>query len=73
MLQETVILKGTRKNRIDSGKPVFVTSSAGLKDLASPAKKAFPKRAIIDLDTAEKILYLPTTDEEEAILGIFRE
>lgn len=73
VLQETVILKGTRKNRIDPEKPVLVTSSAGLKDLASPAKKVFPKRSIIDLDTAEKILYLPTTDEEEAILGIFRE
>lgn len=73
VLQETVILKGTRKNRIDPGKPVLVTSSAGFKDLASPAKKIFPKRTIIDLDTAEKILYLPTTDEEEAILSIFRE
>jgi adenine-specific DNA-methyltransferase len=73
VLQETVIHNVTRDNRTDPEKPVLVTSSADLKDLVSPAKKIFPKRAIIDLDTAEKILYLPTSDEEEAILGIFRE
>lgn len=50
VLQETVILKGTRKNRVDPEKPVAVTSSGGLKDLQSPARKVFPQREIIDLD-----------------------
>ncbi len=70
VLQETVIIKGTR--RYNPATHVKISSSNGLKDLNSQRIKMFPKNDIIDLTSDEKILYLPTTDNEEAVLEVFR-
>lgn len=72
VLQETVIIKGTRKQESNPYLQVVISSSCGLKDLKEPVFKTFPKKDIINLDSNEKILYLPTNDFEEAILEIFR-
>ena len=72
VLQETVIIKGTRKENFNPYSQVVISSSGGLKDLKEPAIKSFPKKDIIDLNSNEKILYLPTTDFEEAVLDIFK-
>jgi adenine-specific DNA-methyltransferase len=70
VLQETVIIKGTKRNK---PKPkVTISSSSGLKDIDSPIVKVFPKKDIIDFRSNEKILYLPTTDYEEAVLEVFK-
>lgn len=70
VLQETVIIKGTNKRKPES--QVTISSSSGLKDLKNPLIKVFPKKDIIDLSSNEKILYLPTTDYDEAVLEIFK-
>ncbi len=70
VLQETVIIKGSIRP-IPEPK-VIISSSGGLKDLANPLIKTFPKKDIIDLTSHEKILYLPTTDYEEEVLEIFK-
>jgi len=70
VLQETVIIKGTK--RANPEQQVTISSSGGLKDLQTPLIKTFPKKDIIDLNSNEKILYLPTTDYEEAVLEIFK-
>ena len=70
VLQETVIIKGTK--RANPLKQVIISSSAGLKDLQSPIIKIFPKKDIIDINSKEKILYLPTTDYEESVMEIFK-
>jgi adenine-specific DNA-methyltransferase len=70
VLQETVIIKGTKRPKPES--QVTISSSSGLKDLKSPLIKVFPKKDIIDLSSNEKILYLPTTDNDEAVLEIFK-
>ncbi|MBX2960739.1 MAG: Eco57I restriction-modification methylase domain-containing protein [Flavobacteriales bacterium] len=72
VLQETVIIKGTRRSNINYDSPVTITSSGGLKDLETPYTKVFPKKDIIDLNSEEKILYLPTNDFEESVLDIFK-
>jgi len=72
VLQETVIIKGTRKKNFNPNSQVVISSSGGLKDLKEPAIKSFPKKDIIDLNSNERILYLPTTDFEEAVLDIFK-
>lgn len=72
VLQEIVIIKGTRKKNFNIDSQVVISSSGGLKDLKEPAIKSFPKKDIIDLNSNEKILYLPTTDFEEAVLDIFK-
>ena len=70
VLQETVIIKGTKRRK---PKPrVTISSSSGLKDLKSPLIKVFPKKDIIDLNSSEKILYLPTTNYDEAVMEIFK-
>jgi len=70
VLQETVIIKGTKRPKPEP--QVTISSSSGLKDLRSPLIKIFPKKDIIDLNSNEKILYLPTTDYDEAVLEIFK-
>lgn len=70
VLQETVIIKGTKRPKPEP--QVIISSSSGLKDLKSPVIKIFPKKDIIDMNSKEKILYLPTTDNDEAVLEIFK-
>jgi len=72
VLQETVIIKGTRRVDLDQTSHVEISSSGGLKDLKDPAIKSFPKKDIIDLSSSEKILYLPTNAFEESVLDVFR-
>lgn len=70
VLQETVIIKGTK--RLNREPHVTISSSGGLNDLKTPLTKVFPKKDIIDLSSNEKILYLPTTDNDEAVMEIFK-
>jgi adenine-specific DNA-methyltransferase len=70
VLQETVIIKGVKRDNPKS--KINISSSGGIKDLQSSLTKTFPKKDIIDLNSSEKILYLPTTDYEEAVLDVFK-
>jgi len=72
VLQETVIIKGSRKEKINPNHHVSISSSNGLKDIQTPQIKTFPHKELIDLNSKEKILYLPTNDFEESILNIFK-
>jgi adenine-specific DNA-methyltransferase len=72
VLQETVIIKGKRKEIINQNHNVIVTSTQGLKDILTPELKTFKQKVLIDLSSNEKILYLPTNDFEESILDIFK-
>ena len=71
VLQETVIIKGTK--RLNPKPRVIISSSSGLKDIGEPVIESFPKKDIIDMDTNEKILYLPITEYDKTVLGIFKE
>lgn len=72
VLQETVILKGKKVQEVNTKKPIIISSSIGLKDLDNPLTKTLRLQDILDLDSSEKMLHLPTTDYEESILNIFR-
>lgn len=69
VLQETVVIKAIREE-IDSKKKVLVSSSAGIKDIVEPSIKYFNSSELIDLNSKEKILHLPTSDKEESILSL---
>lgn len=69
VLQETVVIKAIRE-KIDPNKKVLVSSSAGIKDLFEPIIKYFHSSELIDLNSKEKILHLPTSDKEESILSL---
>jgi len=72
VLQETVIIKGRRKEKNNPDHNVLVSSSRGLKDILTPELKTFRQKVLIDITSNEKILYLPTNDFEESILNIFK-
>ncbi|MFZ1559982.1 MAG: Eco57I restriction-modification methylase domain-containing protein [Saprospiraceae bacterium] len=69
VLQETVVIKAVRE-KIDPNKKVLVSSSTGIKDIFEPSIKHFNSSELIDLNSKEKILHLPTSDKEESILGL---
>jgi adenine-specific DNA-methyltransferase len=72
VLQETVIIKGRRKYRTNPKHKVDVQSSHGLRDIHSPMIKSFAQVELINLNSNEKILYLPTSDSDESILNVFK-
>jgi len=69
VLQETVIIKAIREE-INPNKNVLVSSSIGIKDIFEPTIKYFNSSELIDLNSKEKILHLPTSDKEESILNL---
>lgn len=69
VLQETVIIKAIREE-INPQKNVLVSSSVGIKDIFEPSIKYFNSSELIDLNSKEKILHLPTSDKEESILNL---
>jgi adenine-specific DNA-methyltransferase len=69
VLQETVVIKAI-KEKINPNKNVLVSSSLGIKDIFQPKIKYFNASELIDLNSKEKILHLPTSDKEESILNL---
>lgn len=72
VLQETLIIKGRRTDRIDLQSLVPINSSQGLKDIETPSVIFLPHEELIDLKSEEKILYTPVTESEKRILGQFK-
>jgi adenine-specific DNA-methyltransferase len=72
VLQETVIMKGTKANQQNTAKKILVSSSHGIKDIESPSVKSYKPEDLIDFKTKEKMLHLPTNDAEEEVVNLFR-
>lgn len=71
ILQETVIVKATKKRIMNDGK-VIISSSEGSKDIQNSKSRAFKLDEIIDLNSEQKILHIPTDYNDELILKYFR-
>ncbi len=69
VLQETVVIKAIRE-KLNPNKKVLVSSSTGIKDIFEPTIKYFHSSELIDLNSKDKILHLPTSDKEESILNL---
>lgn len=63
VLQETVILKAI-KEKINPSKEITITYSYGLNDLESIQKNKYCYSSLIDIDSKEMILHLPTNENE---------
>ncbi|MBM2816425.1 MAG: putative type modification methyltransferase [Ignavibacteria bacterium] len=72
VLQETIIIKGIRKETINQSARVRITSSNNYKDINFEEQKNFKHNEIIDINSKEKILHLPSNDNEENILNMFK-
>jgi adenine-specific DNA-methyltransferase len=72
VLQETLIIKATKKGHVDEDLIVEITSSKGISDLFTPRIKRYPLNQILNFKSKEKILHVPINDEEEEIIDLFR-
>lgn len=69
VLQELVI---TRMHPAGEVTNIIVSFSQGIRDLDQPHQKEYPAANIVDVDSDEKVVYLPVDSRDEAILSMFR-
>ena len=69
VLQELVIM---RMHPAGEVKDIIVSFSQGIRDLEQPHQKEYPAAYIVDIDSDEKVVYLPVDSRDEAILSLFR-
>lgn len=69
VLQELVIM---RMHPAGEVKNIIVSFSQGIRDLEQPHQKEYPAADIVDVDSVEKVVYLPVDSRDEAILSMFR-
>jgi len=69
VLQETVIVKAI-KTEINPMHKVMISSSKGLEDLNGLSVRYFCSNELINLESIEKILHLPTNDKEETVFRL---
>jgi adenine-specific DNA-methyltransferase len=73
VLQENVILVGTRKGAVSvDASYVTLSRSRGLDDLAHPLIQQVQRRLIIDEKQKDPVLHLPTSDIDTHLLQAFR-
>lgn len=72
VLQETLILKG-KKQKIN-GHPlsIIVTHSNGIRDIENYTEKVYKPSDLIDFNSREKIIHLPTNETEDKVIMLFK-
>jgi adenine-specific DNA-methyltransferase len=72
VLQETLILKG-KKQKLNGHLPkILLTHSNGVIDLDKPTQKQYQANELIDFNTKEKILHLPSNETEDKVIKLFK-
>lgn len=69
VLQEMVIM---RMVPVGNGKSTIVSYSQGISDLKHPCQKKYAAAEIVDVNSDEKVVYLPVDGRDEAILSLFQ-
>ena len=69
VLQELVIM---RMLPAGNDSRITVSYSQGISDLNCPYQKEYDAKDIVDVNSTEKVVYLPVDGRDEAILGLFR-
>jgi adenine-specific DNA-methyltransferase len=77
VLQENIIIKASKKEKIEPSnsnieKFLIVSSSFGMNDIEERRINAYKYSSLINFDSFQKILHLPTSDTDEKIIEIFR-
>ncbi len=72
VLQETLILKG-KKHLLSGHFPsIVVTHSKGISDIESYTEKTYLTSELIDFNSKEKIIHLPTNETEDKVIKLFK-
>jgi adenine-specific DNA-methyltransferase len=72
ILQETMIMMATKRTIENCQFPVVISSSKGVGDILTPEIWRLPQNCVMDMDSMEKILYIPTNKNEQSIIDLFR-
>lgn len=72
VLQETLILKATKKKESRADSEIIVSSCSGLQDIWQSKQKKYLQKDLIDLKSKEKIVHLPTNTKDETIIELFK-
>lgn len=72
VLQETLILKGKKPNINNHISSIILTHSHGIKDIETHTKRIYKTSELINLNSKEKILHLPTNETENKIIKLFK-
>ncbi|MCK9411582.1 MAG: N-6 DNA methylase [Prolixibacteraceae bacterium] len=72
VLQETLILKGEKQKLIKHKPSILVTHSNGIKDIEQFTEKLYRTNELIELDSKEKIIHLPTNETDDNVIKLFK-
>lgn len=72
VLQETLILKASKKKESKAESKIIVSTCSGLLDIWRSKQKLYLQKDLIDLKSKEKIVHLPTNTKDEAIIELFK-
>lgn len=72
VLQENIIISALRKTSNADRPKVQVSLSRGLKDLHQHRAREFFLDELLDLNSYQKILHLPSSDEEAKVISLFK-
>ncbi|SFI40267.1 Eco57I restriction-modification methylase domain-containing protein [Albimonas pacifica] len=73
VLQENIIFSGLRNDHWHARQPeatLTVSSSRGVRDISKPDRRVLPMPTALDLTTADRVLRLPLTEEDDAVLAL---
>lgn len=71
VLQENVILAARRKPAARET-TVAITTSAGVSDLEKPTRRIVPLKDVVDIDSRELAVHIPSSDTDDAVLQFVR-
>lgn len=72
VLQETLILKG-KKQKLNGHLPsIVVTHSNGVRDIENYTEKIYETSELIDFNSKEKIIHLPTNETDDKVIKLFK-
>lgn len=72
VLQETLILKGQKQKINGHLSSIIVTHSNGIRDIENYTEKIYKTSELIDSNSKEKIIHLPTNETENKVIKLFK-
>ncbi|MDD5672614.1 MAG: Eco57I restriction-modification methylase domain-containing protein [Chitinivibrionales bacterium] len=70
ILQENIILHAKRNGKNHDNTKVVLSFSNGSHDLQTPQQRKLPLKRIVNLSSANKVVFLPTTENDDQILSV---
>jgi adenine-specific DNA-methyltransferase len=72
VLQETLILKGTKQKLNGHSSSILVTHSNGMKDINNYTENLYQIGELIELNSKQKIIHLPTNETDDNVIKLFK-